>query len=104
MSFKFDPGVILATKQARDIVFAAKTAGQAYSVRHLKGDFGDVDYKTRQQNKANITNKTGLVVSQYILSNGTKLQIITDFDNQATAFCGPDEDCSFLLKNKKLEE
>jgi hypothetical protein len=101
---KFDPGTILSTRKAMDIVLKAKTAGQPYIQRHLKGDFGDVDYYITKQNKESIENQSGCVLSRYVLNNGTSLGIITDFENKATAFCEPGEDCSYLLTFKKFEE
>jgi hypothetical protein len=104
MSFKFDPGEVLSTKRAMDIILNAKTAGKPYIERHLKGDFGEVGYDISKQNKESIKNKSGYVLSRYILNNGSEICIVTDFENNATAFCETDEDCTYLLTFKKFEE
>jgi len=102
--FKFDPGDILSTKAAMGVVLNAKTNGQHYIQKHLKGNFGDVDSKQKRVNKENIASKFGEVISKYLLGNGTVLKIVTDFENKATVFCIPGEDYSYLTKNKKLPE
>jgi len=102
--FKFDPGDILSTKAAMEVVLNAKTNGQHYIQKHLKGNFGDVDSKQKRVNKENIASKFGEVISKYLLSNGTVLKIVTDFENKATIFCIPNEDYSYLIKNKRFSD
>lgn len=101
---KFDPGDILSTKAAMETVLKAKAAGQIYVQKHLKGNFGDIDCKQKKANKENIASKSGKIISKYLLSNGSMLKIVTDFENKTTIFCVPDEDYSYLAKNKKFEE
>lgn len=100
-----DPGSIRSTKGAMELVLDAKAAGIPYMQRHLKGDWGDVDYKQKKENKKNLESKTGKVISEYILSNGSRLSIVTDFDQKVTVFCLPGEDYSDLeLKLKEAVE
>lgn len=87
-----DPGSIRSTKGAMELVLAAKTAGIPYMKRHLKGDFGDISYEQKKENKKNLESKTGKAISEYILSNGYRLSIVTDFDQKVTVFCLPGED------------
>lgn len=101
---KFDPGEILSTKAAMELVLKTKIIGQQYIQKHLKGNFGDVDFKQKKTNKDNIALKSGEVVSEYLLINGSILKIVTDFENKATVFCIPGEDYSYLAKNKKFLE
>jgi len=101
---KFDPGEILSTKTAMELVLKTKIIGQQYIQKHLKGNFGDAGCKQRKINKKNISLKSGEVVSEYLLSNGSVLKIVTDFGNKATVFCVPNEDYSYLAKNKKFQE
>lgn len=100
-----DPGSIKSTKGAMELVLAAKTAGIPYIQRHLKGDFGDISYEQRKENKKNLESQTGKVVSEYLLDNGSRLSIVTDFDQKVTVFCLPGEDYSDLeLKLKEAVE
>jgi len=101
---KFDPGEILSTKAAMDVVLNNKTNGQYYIQKHLKGDFGDIDSKQKRTNKENIILKSGEIISKYFLDNGAVLKIITDFENKATIFCVPNENYSYLAKNKKFQD
>jgi hypothetical protein len=99
---KFEPGTILSTKAAMNIVLKAKVAGKTYIQRHLKGDFGDIDYQLKKQNKVNMDIKKGKIESEYLLPNGSKLGIVTDFEKVVTIFYKPGEDYSYLAENKKL--
>lgn len=100
-----DPGSIRSTKGAMELVLAAKTAGIPYIQRHLKGDFGDISYEQKKENKKNLESKTGKVVSEYLLGNGSRLSIVTDFDQKVTVFCLPGEDYRDLeLKLKEAVE
>jgi len=101
---KFDPGEILSTKAAMETVLKAKVVGQYYIQKHLKGDFGDAGCKQKKANKENITSKTGEIISEYILSNASVLKIVTDFENKVTVFCDPNEDYSYLAKNKTISD
>jgi hypothetical protein len=94
-----DPGTILSTVTAKDLVLAARVAGQTYLNRHVKGDFGDVDYGIKKQNKQNTENGAGKITSQYLLPNGKALAITTDQDKGATIFHLPGEDYSELYKH-----
>jgi hypothetical protein len=69
-----------------------------YIQRHLKGDFGEASYEQKKQNKINLESKTGKIVSEYILGNSSRIQIVTEFDQAITVFCLPGEDYSDLYQ------
>lgn len=87
---KFEAGIILSTIPARDLVLSAKVAGQPYIMRHVRGDYGDADFKIKAANK--LSGVTGKVESRYLLPNGKELAIVTDTNRKFTMFCLPGED------------
>jgi hypothetical protein len=62
----------------------------AYLVRHLAGDWGDVDEHNRRENELSLIHGFRLL-SAYTLNSGTKLWIITEADRSATTLLVPEE-------------
>ncbi|MCF1442025.1 hypothetical protein ACI2VK_10165 [Ralstonia nicotianae] len=76
-------GRLVATPAA---IAALTTAGVSVFTlinRHARGDWGELSNEDRQQNELAVT--TGQrVLSSYLLGNGQKIWIITEWDRSAT--------------------
>ncbi|HEY3974117.1 MAG TPA: hypothetical protein VGM18_14010 [Candidatus Sulfotelmatobacter sp.] len=87
---KFSPGSVVATP---GVLEAFRTSGDdplAYLVRHLAGDWGEVDAEDWQANEQSLLRELRLL-SVYRMSDGTRFWIITEADRSATTFLLPDE-------------
>jgi hypothetical protein len=75
------------------VLEAFRTSGDdplAYLVRHLAGDWGEVDAEDWQANEQSLLRELRLL-SVYRMSDGTRFWIITEADRSATTFLLPDE-------------
>ncbi|MEZ6131312.1 MAG: hypothetical protein R3C59_21765 [Planctomycetaceae bacterium] len=86
---KFDVGQLYMTRGVaegidEDDVFNAL-------VRHLDGDWGDVDEHDRQMND-NAVSFGGRLLSAYVDRSNTRFWIITEADRSATTILLPSED------------
>lgn len=89
-TIKFSPGRIVATPGAVEAMRGAKVNPFRYLVRHLCGDWGELDPEDQQENERSL--KHGLrLLSAYTLPNGVKIWIITEADRSATTFLLPSE-------------
>jgi hypothetical protein len=87
---KFDPGQIVATPGALAAFEASGEEPLAFLLRHVQGDWGDVDEHDRQENELSVQHGWRLL-SAYRLSDGTRIWIITEADRSATTFLLPEE-------------
>ena len=87
---KFDPGQIFATPGALAAFEASGEEPLAFLLRHVQGDWGDVDEHDRQENELSVQHGWRLL-SAYRLSDGTRIWIITEADRSATTFLLPEE-------------
>jgi hypothetical protein len=87
---KFGPGSIVATPGALAALEASGDDPMAYLVRHIAGDWGDVDEHDRRENELSLTHGFRLL-SVYTLKTGTKIWIITEADRSVTTVLLPDE-------------
>ena len=87
---KFEPGQIVATPGALEVLRASGDDPLAYLVRHLSGDWGDLSEEDWRENELSLQNGWRLL-SAYTLSNGTKIWVITEADRSATTLLVPDE-------------
>jgi len=62
----------------------------AYLVRHIAGDWGDVDEHDYRENELSLIQGFRLL-SAYTLKTGTKIWIITEADRSATTVLLPEE-------------
>ena len=62
----------------------------AYLVRHIAGDWGDVDEHDRRENELSLIHGFRLL-SAYTLYSGTKIWIITEADRSVTTVLLPEE-------------
>ena len=87
---KFEPGQIVSTPGA---LHAMKEAGDnpaSLLLRHLAGDWGELDAHDTQENEFALEHGLRLL-SAYRLSDGTKIWVITESDRSATTFLLPEE-------------
>jgi hypothetical protein len=87
---KFPPGSVVATP---GVLVAFSEAGDdpvAYLIRHITGDWGDVNAQDWRANEESLLLGERLL-SAYRMSNGTRFWIITEADRSATTFLLPSE-------------
>ena len=87
---KFEPGQIVSTSGA---LHAMKEAGDnpaSLLLRHVSGDWGELDAHDIQENEFALEHGLRLL-SAYRLSDGTKIWVITESDRSATTFLLPEE-------------
>ena len=87
---KFEPGQIVATPGALEAFRASGDDPLAYLIRHIAGDWGDVDADDRRENELSLQNGWR-ILSCYTLSNGTRIWFITEADRSATTILLPEE-------------
>jgi hypothetical protein len=87
---KFSPGSVVATPGVLEAFRASGDDPLAYLVRHIAGDWGEVDAEDWRANEQSLLRDFRLL-SVYTMSNGTKFWVITEADRSATTFLLPDE-------------
>lgn len=87
---RFKPGRILATLGALEVITDAKVSIVDLLIRHLRGDWGELSDSDREQNERAIT-AGQRILSNYVLSGGGTVWIITEADRFATTFLLPGE-------------
>ena len=84
----FPSGQIVITPAALNTL--SQTDVQTALVRHLRGDWGDVDEHDRKENDVSLQRGFRLL-SVYHAANGTKFWIITEADRSATTILLPSD-------------
>jgi hypothetical protein len=87
---KFEPGRIVSTPGALRAMEEAGDNPASFLVRHLSGDWGELDAHDTQENEFALAHGLRLL-SAYRLSDGCKIWIITEADRSATTFLLPEE-------------
>ena len=87
---QFSPGSVVATPGILEAFRASGDDPLAYLVRHIAGDWGEVNAEDWRANEESLLHELRLL-SVYTMSNGTKFWIITEADRSATTFLLPDE-------------
>lgn len=87
---KFSPGSIVATPGALAALEASGDDPMAYLVRHIAGDWGDVDEQDRRENELSLVHGLRLL-SAYTLNSGAKIWIVTEADRSVTTVLLPEE-------------
>ena len=85
---KFPSGQIVITPAALNTL--SQTDVQTALVRHLRGDWGDVDEHDRKENDVSLQRDFRLL-SVYHAANGTKFWIITEADRSVTTILLPSD-------------
>jgi hypothetical protein len=87
---KFGPGSIVATPGALEAFSASGQEPLPFLMRHLAGDWGELDEQDVRENELSLLHGWR-ILSSYTLSDGTKIWIITEADRSATTFLLPEE-------------
>ena len=87
---KFYPGQIVATRGAVDAFVASGDSPYAYLLRHVAGDWGEIDPDDAIENDVSLQRGFRLL-SSYRLSNGVTVWCITEADRSVTTFLLPEE-------------
>jgi hypothetical protein len=87
---KFSPGRVVATPGVLEAFKASCDDPVAYLIRHIGGDWGDVDEHDRKENELSLRHGLRLL-SVYTLSTGIKFWVITEADRSVTTFLLPSE-------------
>lgn len=85
---KFPLGKIVSTPNALNHLTYDDIASGL--MRHVTGDWGDVDEHDRLENELSVQNGLRLL-SVYLASNGVKFWIITEADRSATTVLLPED-------------
>lgn len=88
--FLFSPGQIVATPGALEALNEANQDPEPFLIRHLSGDWSEMDKEDQQANQNAITNGTR-IFSAYKLSTDVKIWIITEWNRSVTTFLLPAE-------------
>lgn len=83
-------GEVVGTRGALAALAEAGELGQIYLRRHRCGDWGDVDADDWAANDRALREEIR-ILSQYQLSTGTKLWVITEWDRSVTTLLLPEE-------------
>jgi hypothetical protein len=86
----FPLGQLVATPGALDAIWRNGAGAWTYLSRHVTGDWGELSAADKAENELSV--REGFrIVSAYILTDGTKVWIITEADRSATTILLPDE-------------
>ena len=87
---KFRHGQVVATPGALQALQENNDTPLPYLLRHAQGDWGEVDADDWKENDFSLTNGYRLL-SAYMLTDGTRIWIITEADRSATTILLPSE-------------
>ncbi len=80
----------MATPGALSLFETSNTSPLEYLVRHVLGDWGELDAEDSQANEAALVHGTR-IVSSYRLRGEHRIWLITEADRSATTFLLPEE-------------
>ena len=86
----FPLGKVVATPGAMALLEALNTSPLEYLVRHVIGDWGELDVEDRQANDAALVHGSR-ILSSYRLQGEHRIWLITEADHSATTFLLPEE-------------
>jgi hypothetical protein len=91
--YQIEPGQIVATPGAIDALKVATESGVDLLMRHLNGDWGELDEEDVQTQRDSFVNgfSEDRIMSVFTLSTGEKLWIITEWDRSVTTYLLPEE-------------
>ncbi len=87
---KFSLGQVVVTPGFLEAMHNAGDKIVPYLLRHVQGDWGELDEHDRKENELSLRNGFRLL-SAYRLSDDTKFWVITEADRSATTFLLPEE-------------
>ena len=85
---KFPAGRIVITSGAQSEL--SQDEAMSGLVRHLAGDWGDLDEADREENEAALEHGFRLF-SRYVTQGGTKFYVITEYDRSVTTILLPED-------------
>ena len=88
---RFAPGQVVMTCGVDALVQQGQLNPISYLLRHLGGDWGDLDASDRQQNDAALASGQARLFSSYQVTPDLKLWIITEWDRSVTTLLLPSE-------------
>jgi hypothetical protein len=93
---KFSLGQIVATPGALASLADSGQEAAEFVLRHVKGDWGELDADDKAANDAGCAHEGDLdkqdrILSAYHTSKGTKIWIITEYDRSVTTLLLPEE-------------
>jgi hypothetical protein len=86
----FPLGQITATPGALHALERAEQSPAEFLMRHVRGDWGDLDEEDRQENAFSLQHGLRLL-SAYTTSAGDRLYVITEADRSLTTILRPEE-------------
>ncbi len=89
-ALKFSPGEIVMTSGAVEAFRATNANPLRYLLRHLSGDWGELDPEDKRENEHRLEHGSRLL-SAYQLPDGTRVWLITEADRSQTTFLLPEE-------------
>lgn len=89
-TLRFSPGALRVTPAASAALAEANVTPQSLLLRHLCGDWGDLDELDRQQNNFALA-MSALLLSSYALPDGGKVWVITEADRSVTTVLLPED-------------
>ncbi|WP_338524004.1 hypothetical protein NUH87_30640 [Pseudomonas batumici] len=87
---RFTPGVVIASRGVQMLIEDGKLDPSSYLLRHLEGDWGDVDPEDWQTNQSALEHGERLL-SVYHHTSELTLWIITEWDRSVTTMLLPEE-------------
>lgn len=90
MAIKFDPGQLVATRGALEAFVASGESPYTYLLRHVAGDWGEIDPDDVAENEFSLQHGFRLL-SSYRLNTGVTVWCITEADRSVTTFLLPEE-------------
>lgn len=86
----FALGRLCMTPGASQVLSRLGRSPLDYVMRHLRGDWSDMDMEDRQANEAAVK-RGGRILSAYRLPGGERLWVITEADRSVTTLLLPEE-------------
>ena len=88
---RFSPGQVVMTIGVDALVRQGRLNPTPFLLRHLNGDWGDLDEDDRHLNDAALTSGEDRLFSSYQVTPDLKLWIITEWDRSVTTLLLPSE-------------
>ena len=86
----FSLGQVVGTPAALDALIEAKQEPVALLMRHVTGDWGDLEDEDKEENELSV--QEGFrILSAYKLETGVKVWVITEWDRSVTTILLPEE-------------
>ncbi len=88
---RLEPGRIVATPGALEVLEEAGVEPHELLTRHLSGDWGELDAHDRRENERSLKHGFRVLSSYPVGEDGQKVWIITEADRSSTCLLLPSE-------------